>query len=115
MKKKITDLVEEYIGNFYEFDSNPQIRVNPDLDRVALVNGSDMLGEIGDSDEAVENAANADGAETEEATDYQVSQNPDFYPVKQLLKTLSDGKVVPDEKKIEKITEIYAQKYPLRH
>lgn len=107
LKAKMIDLVEEYIQNFYDFDSNPQIRVNPALDRVALVNGSDMLSEIGDSDEAIEDAANADGAETEDATDYQASQNPDFYPVKKLLLTLKDGKVVADKAAIDRIARKY--------
>ncbi len=107
LSKKISDLVEEYIENFDRFDSNPQIRVNPALDRVALVNGSDMLAEIEDSDEAVEDAAAADGAETEDASDYQASQNPDFYPVKKLLTITESGKTVPDKAAIKKITEQY--------
>ncbi|MBD5358255.1 MAG: hypothetical protein HDR88_14900 [Bacteroides sp.] len=107
LSKKIADLVEEYIENFDRFDSNPQIRVNPALDRVTLVNGSDMLEEIEDSDEAVEDAAAADGAETEDASDYQASQNPDFYPVKKLLKTEGSGKTVPDKTAIKKIADQY--------
>ncbi len=107
LKAKILDLVEQYIQSFYDYDSNPQIRINPALDRVMLVNGSDMLTAIADSDEAIENAANADGAETEDATDYQAAQNPDFYPVKKLLLTLKDGKVVPDKAAIDRIAKKY--------
>lgn len=107
LKKVITDLVEEYIEDFDRFDSNPQIRVNPALKRAMLVNGRDMLEAIADSDEAIEDAAGAQGDETESATDYQASQNPDFYPVKKLLKTLSNGKTVPDAEAIEKIASNY--------
>lgn len=105
----IIGLVKEYIENFDMFDSNPQIRINPGTKRAALVNGRDMLAEIEDSNEAIEDAARAEGAETEDASDYQVKQNPDFYPVKSLLKTMPDGRVVPDESGIEKIAVIYRQ------
>lgn len=97
-KKIVSDNVQLYIDNFDRFDSNPQIRVNPELMRVDIVNGSDFLSGIADSEEAVEDAA---------AADYQVRQNPDFYPVKKLLYTLPDGKTVPSAKAIDEIAKVY--------
>lgn len=106
-EKAIYDLVQEYIDNFDMFDSNPQIRVNPDLLYVAIINGSDMLEGIGDSDEAIEDAAYAQGDETESASDYQAKQNPDFYHVKELLKPTGTHTSEPDKKKISKIADNY--------
>lgn len=103
----IIGLIREYIDNFDMFDSNPQIRVNPGAKTAALVNGKDMLAEIEDSNEAIEDAAGAEGDEIEDASDFQVKQNPDFYPVKSLLKTEADGSVVPDESGVDKIAAIY--------
>lgn len=105
--KLICSLVEEYIDNFDMFDSNPQIRVNPVSLDAALVNGSDMLSELEDSNEAVEDAAGARGAETEDASDYQVKQNPDFYPVKELLRVSDVEKTGPDAAKIESLAAKY--------
>lgn len=105
--KAINDLVQEYIDNFDRFDENPQIRVNPELLYVEAINGSAMLEGIGDSDEAIEDAAYAQGDETESASDYQAKQNPDFYPLKQLLKATGPNISEPDKDKIEKIADNY--------
>lgn len=106
-KKIVSDNVQLYIDNFDRFDSNPQIRVNPELLSIDLVNGSDFLSGIADSEEAVEDAAAAGSAESDDAADYQVRQNPDFYPVKKLLDTLPDGKTVPSAKALEEIAKVY--------
>lgn len=107
LKDSIYKLVQEYIDNWDLYDSNPQIRVNPEMKTATLVNGSDMQEEIEDSDEAIENAGGAQGAETEDADDYQVMQNPDFYPVKTLLTTNKKGEVEVNEKEVEKIASLY--------
>ena len=106
-KKAIVDNVNFYINNFYRFDSNPQIRVNPDTMLVTLVNGSDELTAIGDNDEAIEAAAASHGLASQEASDFQVTQNPDFYAVKGLLKELTPDTTVPDPVAIEEIVKIY--------
>lgn len=105
--KAINDLVQEYIDNWDRFDENPQIRVNPELLYVDLVNGNSMLEDLGDSEEAFEDAAYAEGDETMSASDYQEKQDPDFYPVKELLKETSPDVSVPDIDKIEKIADEY--------
>ena len=104
---RITDAINLYIGNFDRFDSNPQLRINPMTLDVAVVDGSDMINEIAESDETVEDAAGAQGAESEDATDYQVKRNPDFFPVKSLIFTNSGNKTIPDPDKISKIAASY--------
>ncbi|MCH5226828.1 MAG: hypothetical protein J1F16_03295 [Muribaculaceae bacterium] len=108
--KAVTDLVQEYIDNFDRFDSNPQIRVNPELLYVEIIDGSAMLEGIGDSEEAFEDAAYAVGDETMSASDYQEKQDPDFYPVKELLKPVAHNVSVPDTDKIEAIADEYFEK-----
>lgn len=105
--KAIADLVQEYIDNWDRFDSNPQIRVNPELLYVDAINGEAMLEGIGDSEEAFEDAAYAVGEETMSSSDFQEKQDPDFYPIKDLLKPIDHNLSVPDLDKIEKIAEEY--------
>lgn len=105
--KAVTDLVQEYIDNFDRFDDNPQIRVNPELLYVQAIDGRAMLEGIGDSEEAFEDAAAAQGDETMSASDYQEKENPDFYPIKELLKPSGPHTSVPDIDKIEKIADEY--------
>ena len=105
--KAIADLVQEYIDNFDRFDSNPQIRVNPELLYVEAINGSAMLEGIGDSEEAFEDAAYAQGDETMSASDYQEKEDPDFYPIKELLIATGPNSSAPDMAKIEKIADEY--------
>lgn len=105
--KAISDLVQEYIDNWDRFDSNPQIRVNPELLYVEAIDGRAMLEGLGDSEEAFEDAAYAEGDETMSSSDYQEKQDPDFYPIKELLKQVDHNVSVPDEEKIEKIADNY--------
>lgn len=105
--KAIADLVQEYIDNFDRFDSNPQIRVNPELLYVEAIDGSAMLEGMGDSEEAFEDAAYAVGDETMSSSDYQEKQDPDFYPIKELLKPTGPSTSEPDLDKIEKIADEY--------
>lgn len=105
--KAVTDLVQEYIDNWDRFDSNPQIRVNPELLYVEAIDGNAMLEGIGDSDEAIENAAYAHGDETMSSTDFQNKENPDFYPIKELIKPVGHNVSVPDDDKIQKLADNY--------
>lgn len=81
----VARMLQLYINNAGRFDSNPQLRVNPATKAATIVNGSDMLAELADSDETIEDAAAADGLRDEDSTDYQASQNPDFYSVRMLI------------------------------
>lgn len=86
---------------------NSQLRVNPGSLEVSLIRGNEMLAEIANADETVEDAASAEGAESESSTDYQALQNPDFYVMRCLVNVMPDGHVRPDVKAIEKIADIY--------
>ncbi len=108
--KAITHAVLEYAKAPEFFDANPQLRINPASLEVTAVNGNDYYEEIEDSDEVVENEAAADGAENEEAEDFQAAQNPDFYALKRYVHTDSEGKLTPDEKAIEKLATEYLAK-----
>jgi hypothetical protein len=105
----VAGMVKIYLDNSYNFDENPQLRVNPVTFDFTIVNGSDMLAEIEDSNEAVEDAAGAEGdADADEAaTDMQVKQNPDFYSVRRLITTAPNGSYVPDEAQIDAIAALY--------
>ena len=105
--KAVTDLVQEYIDNWDRFDSNPQIRVNPELLYVEAIDGNAMLEGIGDSDEAIEDAAYAQGDETMSATDFQAKENPDFYPIKDLIMPAGHNVSVPDPAKINALADNY--------
>ncbi len=105
----VAGMVKIYLDNSYNFDENPQLRVNPVTFDFTIVNGSDMLAEIEDSNEAVEDAVGAEGdADADEAaTDMQVKQNPDFYSVRRLITTAPNGSYVPDEAQIDAIAALY--------
>lgn len=104
----IITAVNNYIDNFDRYDSNPQLVINPMNLSVSLVNGSEMAEAIEDSDEAVENAAIAQGMATQDAADYQVKRNPDFYPIKSLLRPSGDTDV-PDKMKIYHLAARYVK------
>lgn len=98
----VTEAVGLYLDDKNNFDSNAQLRVDPSTLEIEIVNGSDMLAEIEDSNEAVEDAAGAQGAANEEATEFQVKQNPDFYA----MSTLTGPNGV-DSKGIAKVVAAY--------
>lgn len=105
--EKLTQAVNSYIENFDRFDSDPQLGVNPATLDVFLINGSDRAKAIEDSDEAVENAAAAHGMAAQEASDYQVTRNPDFYAVKPLLATIGRDSSIADPTALDKIAANY--------
>lgn len=99
--------INQYIMGQEFVDSNPQLRINPETSEVILVNGSDFLEEIADNDEAIENAAHAQGRADEEALDNQVAENPDFYAVEKLVVKDESGRMHPDEDAIRQLAESY--------
>lgn len=78
-------LVERYIENTEMFDSDPQLRVNPLTLEMTLADGAGMRADIELSDEALEEAAASQGDAAEDASDRQVRQNPDYYPLRDLI------------------------------
>lgn len=105
--KAITELVQNYINNFYDYDSNPQLRVNPELLYVEIENGYAYQEDLGLSDEVIENAAYAEGDATESADDFQAKQNYDYYPVKSLLKKTGEHTAEPDVDAINRVADKY--------
>lgn len=110
-RKEFTDYVAsavaQYLNNPSAYDGDPQIRVNPENLAIDMVNGSDLLKAIEYSDEAVEDAAGAEGDESESSTDYQSSMNPDFYPVRSLVAVSADGKRRVDHAAVVALADVY--------
>lgn len=105
--KAVTELVEKYIGDFYDYDGNAQLRVNPELLLVEIENGYAFQEDIGYSDEVIEDAAYAEGDETMSSTDYQARQNYDYYPVKDFIIVEADKTGKPDAKAIARLADKY--------
>lgn len=103
---KILELVKGYIQNFSSLGSNPQIRINPMTLDVEYADGRELQQDIADNDEAVESAAGAEGLESQDASDYQARQDPDYFSVERLLLHTPEG-VEPDTDAIEAITRYY--------
>ncbi|MCH5220618.1 MAG: hypothetical protein J1F20_08625 [Muribaculaceae bacterium] len=106
----VIDLVNDYISDFYEFDGNAQLRVNPALLLVEIENGYAFQEDIEYSDEAVEEAAAAHGDADESATDFQASQDFDYYPVKDFIDISSDGKGSVNMTAVDKLADKYFKK-----
>lgn len=102
----IKGLVEVYINNADLYGKEAQIRVNPVLLTVDLETAAQRNDELACSQEAIENAAYAHDAAQYEAMDYQASQNPDFYPVRGLVKEEA-GILKPDPEAIEGVAAEY--------
>lgn len=106
----VIEVIQEYIDNFYEFDKNPMLRVNPELLLVEVENGYAFQQDIGYSDEVIEEAAYAEGDATESSTDYQAKQNFDYYPANDFVKVGADGQGTPDKEAIDKLADKYFKK-----
>ena len=99
--------MRKYIYIPDEYGANAQIRVNPRLLLVDLLDNNGYQRAIGFSDEAIENAAYAEGDETMSAGDYQATQNPEFFPVATLVKHVDVNRLEPDFDAINRIADRY--------
>ncbi|MCM1333025.1 MAG: hypothetical protein NC248_10505 [Bacteroides sp.] len=99
--------IREYIGNHYTGTPELKLKITPEPLFVAIVTEDEMLADIEEANEWIEDASAAERAESEEYTDYQVSRNPDFYPIKNLIEITSGGIVELDKAEISKIAEKY--------
>lgn len=90
-------IVANYSNDRDEMTNDPQLRVNPMSLHMSVVTAQEMQNEIAYTDEDIEANAAAEGDETEASDDYEGKQDPDFYPLRQLLK----------EGEIEKIANNY--------
>ncbi|MDE6576758.1 MAG: hypothetical protein K2K58_01125 [Muribaculaceae bacterium] len=105
--KAITHAVTLYVDAPDFFDANPQLRINPATLDVVAINGKDALEGIADNMEAIEEAAAAQGDESEAASDWQTAQNPDFYAIKDYVIKDAAGKLKVDVKAVEKLASSY--------
>lgn len=103
----LTTLVEEYINLFDQFGPDAQLQINPTTLQAQLVKSDSRLQAIADSDEAIEDAAAADGMASEQDTDFQVEENPDFYPVKDYFTVDKKGQGHVKEKAVAKLAARY--------
>ena len=99
--------VKKYIDLADKYGKNAQIRVNPDLLLVDLLSNRQFQQAIGFSDEAIENAAYAEGDETMSAGDYQAKQDPDLYPVTDFIKEGALNELLPDYEAIGRLADKY--------
>ena len=83
--------IREYIGNHYTGTPELKLKITPEPLFVAIVTEDEMLADIEEANEWIEDASAAERAESEENTDYQVSRNPDFYPIKNLINITEGG------------------------
>lgn len=105
-RKAVTGEIEAYIENWDRFGHDPELRVNPADLELRIFTRADLARAVEDSDEVIENAAIAQGAATEEAEDRQATQNPDFYPLRTLIKA-SGERTIPDPLAIDRLVRRY--------
>ena len=104
--QSVIDLVNNYIDNFYEFDGNPQLRVNPELLLVEIENGYALLDDIDYSNMVIEEAAYVGGDRSESDDDNHAKQDFDYYPVKNFI-TVTDGKGTVNIDAVNKLADKY--------
>lgn len=105
--KAAVHCVNEYIDHDDRYGQDPQLKVNPSNLWVQLIDGAGRNMALAYAQEAYEESAAAQGDADESATDYQASENPDFYPVRTLLKVNDQGLTVVDVDAIRKIADSY--------
>lgn len=78
-------IIHNYSQDRDEMTHDPQLRVNPLSLHVSVVTAEEMQNEIAYTDEDIEVNAAAEGDAYESADDYEGKQDPDFYPLRELL------------------------------
>ena len=104
---RVNAAVAMYLGDFEAFEPDPHLSVNPVTMFVNVVCGPLMDQDIADADEAIEDAAAAEGDADESATDLQARENPDYYPIVQFLTVKPGHPTVANPQAIEKLAEKY--------
>lgn len=105
-KSTLTKMVSEFADTYSGFADNPQIRVNPALGIVDMVQGHDLLADIADSQEAVENDAAAETDRSEDVGDFQSAQDPDYYSMREFILN-KDGQPAVNYAAIDRLTDKY--------
>lgn len=83
--ENVKRIVSNYADNRDEMQNDPQLRINPLTLHMSVVTAAEMQNEIAYTDEDIDAAAAAEGDATESADDYEARQDPDFYPLRDLL------------------------------
>ena len=99
--------IKEYVGFDHHNQPGLKLSINPESLFVSVITEDEMLSDIADSNEAIEDAAAAERPESEDAMDYQVTQNPDIYPVADFEKSTPTGQVVLDMEAIRAVAAKY--------
>ncbi|MCM1449948.1 MAG: hypothetical protein NC082_06370 [Clostridiales bacterium] len=107
LRKAINRCVNAYIEDYDVLGPDMQLCVYPETYEAILMSESDMFKEIAYANEALEAAAGAQGLESQESSDYQVKQNPDFYPMSTLVTYSDDGHLLPDRAAIDRLMSMY--------
>ena len=94
--ENINTTLRRYLNATEYYGPDPQLSVNPVTLYVDLATDATRTAGLADSEEALEDAAAAQGDASEAATDFQARENPDYYPVSQFLKYTSGAPTVPD-------------------
>lgn len=84
--ENVKRIVDNYSADRDEMTHDPQLRVNPLTLHMSVVTADEMQNEIAYTNEDIEVGAAADGDASEAADDYEEKQDPDFYPLRELLK-----------------------------
>lgn len=82
----VTRIINNYAADQLEMQDDPQLRINPMNLHMSVVTAQEMQNEIAYTDEAIDAEAAAEGDMTESSDDYEEKQDPDFYPLRVLLK-----------------------------
>lgn len=107
MLERMKFAVQDYIDAFDEYGPDPILAIDPKdfYMEIQTMHTRDM--DIDDSDVTIEAAAVSQGLAEQDGMDYQSGRNWDIYPLHELLTKNSDGRIVPDGRKIEAIVRKY--------
>lgn len=105
--KIVGDIIEDFIQREPDLKADYQLMVNPYSLAIEIVSSDEMHKAIELADEVIENAALAERPATEDADDFQAQENPDFYPLRTLIRTDKSGKIVPDKRAIARVAKVY--------
>ena len=103
----VTEVVQGYIDNFYEYDENPTLRVNPNLLLVEVENGYGMLDDIDYSNMVIEEAAYVGGDRSESDDDNHAKQDYDYYPARKFITVDSKGKGTVNKAAVASLADKY--------
>ena len=109
----LNNVVANCIEEYAQLGPDAQLSINPVTKYITVDTGDDIQYDIADADETVEMGAGAERPDQEDADDYQARQNPDFYPLIELIKRDDKGHLVPDQEAIDSVIAAYFTERPI--